>query len=105
MRQTSPSGIMHVSDQLGRRGLARRSASMSVEENNKALIRKFFGEVWSKGNVAAADEFLAPEFVVHHMLPGKKLVQRTTSERWLSSMRLLPTSTSASRSRWLKATR
>jgi serine phosphatase RsbU (regulator of sigma subunit) len=72
MRQTSPSGIMHVSDQLGRRGLARRSASMSVEENNKALIRKFFGEVWSKGNVAAADEFLAPEFVVHHMLPGKE---------------------------------
>jgi serine phosphatase RsbU (regulator of sigma subunit) len=45
---------------------------MSVEENNKALIRKFFGEVWSKGNVAAADEFLAPEFVVHHMLPGEE---------------------------------
>ena len=43
-----------------------------AEEKNKALVRKFFEEVWSKGNVAAVDEFLAPEFVVHHMLPGEE---------------------------------
>jgi predicted ester cyclase len=43
-------------------------APVSVEENNKALVRKFFEEVWSKGNVAAVDEFLAPDFVVHDTL-------------------------------------
>jgi serine phosphatase RsbU (regulator of sigma subunit) len=36
--------------------------------NNKALVRKFFEEVWSKGTVAAVDEFLAPDFVVHDTL-------------------------------------
>jgi steroid delta-isomerase-like uncharacterized protein len=43
-------------------------APVSVEENNKALVRKFFEEVWSRGNVAALDEFLAPDFVVHDTL-------------------------------------
>jgi steroid delta-isomerase-like uncharacterized protein len=42
-----------------------RRKLLSVEVNNKALVRKFFEEVWSKGNVAAVDEFLAPDFVVH----------------------------------------
>ena len=35
---------------------------MSAEQN-KALVRKFFEEVWSKGNVAVVDELLAPDFV------------------------------------------
>jgi steroid delta-isomerase-like uncharacterized protein len=39
-----------------------------AEEKNKALVRKFFEEVWSKGNVAAVDEFLASDFVVHDPL-------------------------------------
>ena len=43
-------------------------APVSVEENNKALVRKFFEEVWSRGNVAALDEYLAPDFVVHDAL-------------------------------------
>src|SRR5215203_3252931 len=43
-------------------------APVSVEEGNKALVRKFFEEVWSRGNVAALDEFLAPDFVVHDTL-------------------------------------
>jgi hypothetical protein len=37
----------------------------SEQEKNKALVRKFFEQVWGKGNVAAVDEFLAPDFVVH----------------------------------------
>jgi steroid delta-isomerase-like uncharacterized protein len=43
-------------------------APVSVEENNKALVRKYFEEVWSRRNVAALDEFLAPDFVVHDTL-------------------------------------
>jgi steroid delta-isomerase-like uncharacterized protein len=41
---------------------------VSVEENNKALVRKFFEEVWSEGNVTAVEEFLAHDFVVHDTL-------------------------------------
>mgnify|MGYP003557002166 CR=1 FL=1 len=31
---------------------------MSAQEN-EALVRRFFEEVWAKGNVAAVDEFMA----------------------------------------------
>ena len=46
-------------------------APVSVEENNKALVRKFFEEVWSKGNVAVVDGLLAPDFVDRSLLPGQ----------------------------------
>ena len=44
---------------------------MSAEQN-KALVRKFFEEVWSKGNVAVVDELLAPDFVDRSLLPGQE---------------------------------
>ena len=40
-------------------------------EHNKALVRRFLVEVWSKGNVAVADELLAPKFVDRSLLPGQ----------------------------------
>lgn len=36
---------------------------MSVEENNKALVRRFNEEVYNRGNMDVADELLAPNFV------------------------------------------
>ena len=42
-----------------------------TQENNKALVRRFFEEVWSKGNLAVVDEILAPEFVDRSLLPGQ----------------------------------
>ncbi len=46
-------------------------ATVSAEEqNNKALIRRFFEEVWVKGNVAAVDEVMAPNYVDHPFPPG-----------------------------------
>src|SRR5918992_2403438 len=35
------------------------------EEKNKALVRRYFAEAWSEGNVAAVDEFMAPNYVEH----------------------------------------
>ena len=43
-----------------------------AQENNKALVRRFFEEVWGKGNVAVVDELLAPDFVDRSLLPGQE---------------------------------
>jgi serine phosphatase RsbU (regulator of sigma subunit)/ketosteroid isomerase-like protein len=44
---------------------------VSSEENNKALVRRFFEEVANQGNLDVADELLAPGFVDHDVIPGK----------------------------------
>ena len=43
---------------------------MSDEEKNKALVRWWWEEVWVKGNVAATDGFVAPDYVDHPVPPG-----------------------------------
>ena len=40
---------------------------MSAE--NKALVRRWFEEVWNNGQVAAIDEMLAPDATVHGLGP------------------------------------
>jgi predicted ester cyclase len=42
---------------------------MSVEEN-KALIRRLYDEVFLKWNLDVVDELIGPEFVGHEMPPG-----------------------------------
>jgi serine phosphatase RsbU (regulator of sigma subunit)/predicted ester cyclase len=39
-------------------------------QENEALVRRYFEEVWAKGNVAAVDEFMAPNYVEHTVPPG-----------------------------------
>jgi steroid delta-isomerase-like uncharacterized protein len=36
-------------------------------EANKALVRRFYDEVWVKGNLDAADEVFAPDYVRHDL--------------------------------------
>lgn len=36
---------------------------MSVEERNKTTMRRYVDEIWSKGNLAAAEEYVSPELV------------------------------------------
>ena len=43
---------------------------MSVEEENKALIRRFV-EAQDKGDLETLDELLAPDFVDQNLLPGQ----------------------------------
>lgn len=38
---------------------------MSTEQN-KAAARRFFEEVWNRGNVSALDELMAPDYVDHN---------------------------------------
>ncbi len=38
-------------------------------EHNKALVRRLVDEIFNRGNVGAADELMAPDFVEHEELP------------------------------------
>ena len=44
---------------------------MSVEENNKALVRHFVEEVLNGGNLDAIDELMAPDYLDHGTPTGK----------------------------------
>ena len=39
-------------------------------EDNKALVRRFYEEVWDQGNVAAVDELIAENIVLHYDYPA-----------------------------------
>lgn len=41
---------------------------MSVEQQSKEIVREFLEEVFNKQKVELIDEFLAPDYVLHH--PG-----------------------------------
>ena len=38
-------------------------------EDNKQLVRRFYEEVWGKGNVDVADDVFAPDYVRHDLRP------------------------------------
>ena len=42
---------------------------MSTEQN-KAIVRRFYEQVWEKGNVAAVDELITPNLVDHFHYPA-----------------------------------
>jgi ketosteroid isomerase-like protein len=43
---------------------------MSDEDRNKALLHRFYEELWSQGDLEAIPELVAENFVDHHALPG-----------------------------------
>src|SRR5712692_6841648 len=49
-----------------------RSQAMSTDQN-KALIRRFYDEVWNKGNLEVADEVFAEDYVRHDLRPSSAL--------------------------------
>jgi steroid delta-isomerase-like uncharacterized protein len=56
---------------------------MSIEQN-KALVRQMVEEIFNRGNISRADEFLSPEFVEHEELPpgmpqGREGVKQLTT--------------------------
>jgi len=44
---------------------------VSVEEHNKALVRRFLDEVYNRGNLDIADELLSADYIDHTVPPGK----------------------------------
>ena len=43
---------------------------MSDGDRNKALLRRFYEELWTKGDLEAISELVAENYVDHHPLPG-----------------------------------
>jgi predicted SnoaL-like aldol condensation-catalyzing enzyme len=41
-------------------------------QENEALVRWFFEEVWAKGNVAVVDEYIAADYVEHSLPLGSQ---------------------------------
>ena len=39
-------------------------------QDNEALVRRLFEEVWAKGNVAAVDEYMAADYAEHPLPSG-----------------------------------
>ncbi|HET8688228.1 MAG TPA: ester cyclase, partial [Methanosarcina sp.] len=57
-----------------RTGRIRMKKNISTEEN-KAIVRRFFEEGPSKGNLSIADELLSPDFAIHVPLPASPGVE------------------------------
>lgn len=58
---------------------------MSVQEN-KALMRRWYDQVWKQGNMDVFDEFIAPDYV-HHDEPCADLPTAEEYKKWISMVR------------------
>jgi predicted ester cyclase len=62
---------------------------MSVE-HNKALVRRLYEEGLNKGNLAVADEILAPDYIRHGLAPGAPLGPESTKHVFSTMRAALP---------------
>jgi steroid delta-isomerase-like uncharacterized protein len=44
----------------------------STADANKAIVRRFFDEVWNQGQLAVVDEIITPDAVDHSPMPGQQ---------------------------------
>lgn len=52
-----------------------------IEEQNKALARRFYEEVWFKNNPAAVDELVAPTYVAHDIGERKNSMEQANQQK------------------------
>jgi hypothetical protein len=57
------------------------AAAQSEEANNKALARRFYEEVWFSRNLAAVDEPVASDYVVHDIGDRKALRESAKEQK------------------------
>ena len=52
-----------------------------IEEQNKALVRRFYEEVWFKNNPAAVDEVFAPTYIAHDIGKRKNSMEQAEQQK------------------------
>lgn len=57
--------IMACAQEAGPAAETETASTSQVEEANKELVRRYFEEVWTTGNLAVRDSFLSPEYRGH----------------------------------------
>src|SRR5215212_6750500 len=60
---------------------ARRGGHAVSAQENEALVRRYFEEVWGKGNLAAVDDFMAADYVEHTVPPVSRPGRDTLKQR------------------------
>jgi steroid delta-isomerase-like uncharacterized protein len=40
-------------------------------DTNKQVVRRFYEELWNRGNFDAADELISPDYIRHDLRPGE----------------------------------
>lgn len=61
---------------------ATESSAVSVQDQNKAVARRVFEEIFNQGKFQAADEIYAPDFVNHGLHRNFNLQQDQAAARW-----------------------
>lgn len=56
-----------------------------IEEQNKALARRFYEEVWFKNNPAAVDEIFAPTYVAHDIGKRKNSMEAADEQKKIAA--------------------
>jgi predicted SnoaL-like aldol condensation-catalyzing enzyme len=52
-----------------------------IEEQNKALARRFYEEIWFKNNPAAVDELVAPTYIAHDIGDRKNSMEQANQQK------------------------
>jgi predicted ester cyclase len=61
--------------------LAQAESNSGLEEKNKALMLRFYEEVWNKGNVAVVDEVFAETYLPHDTTVQERLQTEVRDEQ------------------------
>lgn len=56
-----------------------------VEDQNKALARRFYEEVWFKNNSAAVDELVAPTYIAHDIGARKNSMEPAEEQKKIAA--------------------
>jgi predicted SnoaL-like aldol condensation-catalyzing enzyme len=56
-----------------------------IEEQNKALARRFYEEVWFKNNPAAVDELVAPTYIAHDIGKRKNSMEPADEQKKIAA--------------------
>ena len=56
-----------------------------IEEQNKALARRFYEEVWFKNNPAVVDELVAPTYIAHDIGDRKNSMEQAEEQKKIAA--------------------